>query len=116
MHRKELVHIVEKRFSSLLSNWVGMQQLNKDAIHEWRVDYKKLRALIRLGAEHKKKLEIPSSLKEVYSVAGEIRDRQMQMERMLQWFGNETLFPPSYTSMLQKKSMVFGSTETINRK
>ena len=80
-----------------------MHALNKDAIHDWRVDYKKLRAIVRLSGEKAKKLEIPLSLKDVYTVAGEIRDRQMQEERMIQWYVSEQFFPPVYTQLLQQE-------------
>jgi hypothetical protein len=103
MHRKELIHIVDKRFIALFANWDGMHELNKDAIHDWRVDYKKLRAVVRLMGEQSKKPEIPLSLKDVYTIAGEIRERQMQTERMAEWFGSEQFFPPAYTELLRKE-------------
>lgn len=103
MHRKELIHIVEKRFTALFAHWNGMHEVNKEAIHDWRVDYKKLRAIVRLLGEQSKKPEIPLSLKDVYTIAGEIRDRQMQSERMAEWFGSEQFFPPAYTELLRKE-------------
>ena len=108
MHRKELMHKVEKRFAALTGNWNGLYQLQKDAIHDWRVDYKKLRAIIRLVSDQIKKVEIPLSLKDVYTISGEIRDRQMQTDRMLEWFGSEALFPPVYTSLLAQEISEFG--------
>ena len=101
MHKKGLTHIIEKRFEALHKNWSGVHLIQKDPIHDWRVDYKKLRAVIRLLSAEEKELEIPLSMKDVYMLAGEVRDRQMQHERMLQWFGSESLFPPEYTSLLQ---------------
>ncbi len=108
MHRKELMHLVEKRFAALAGNWNGLYQLQKDPIHDWRVDYKKLRAIIRLVSDQIEKVEIPLSLKDVYTIAGEVRDRQMQTDRMLEWFGSETLFPPVYTSFLAQEISEFG--------
>ncbi len=101
--RKGLTHIIEKRFAALSANWNGLHVADKDAIHDWRVDYKKLRAVIRLASLEDEKIDLPLSLKDVYTIAGEIRDRQMQTERMLQWFGSEQLFPPAYTEMLQQE-------------
>jgi hypothetical protein len=103
MHRKQLTHIVEKRFDALFANWNGMHALNPEAIHDWRVDYKKLRAVIRLAEKEEGKIEMPLSLKDTYTIAGEIRDRQMQMERMVQWFGSEQFFPPAYTELIQQE-------------
>jgi CHAD domain-containing protein len=107
MHRKELTHIVEKRFEALFANWNGLHSASKDAIHDWRVDYKKLRAVIRVASEEEKKIDLPLSLKDVYTMAGEIRDRQMQTDRMLQWFGSEQFFPPAYTELLQQEISSF---------
>ena len=101
--RKGLTHIIEKRFSALSANWSGLHAADSDAVHDWRVDYKKLRAVTRLAEHEHEKIDLPLSLKDVYTIAGEIRDRQMQMERMLQWFANEQLFPPAYTQLLQQE-------------
>ena len=100
---KRLTHIIEKRFHALFANWNGVYHAHKEAVHDWRVDYKKLRAMIRLAGEQTEKIELPLSLKDVYTLAGHIRDRQMQWERMHQWFGSEQLFPPSYTQLLEKE-------------
>src|SRR5690349_24742219 len=101
MHKKELVHIIDKRFESFSKNWNGMHNLQLDAVHDWRVDYKKLRAVLRLASEEDEKIEIPLSLKDVYTISGEIRDRQMQLERMREWFGNEIFFPPAYSGLIK---------------
>ena len=71
--------MVDKRFDSFSENWKGMHQLELDAVHDWRVDYKKLRAVLRMASEEDEKIDIPLSLKDVYSISGEIRDRQMQL-------------------------------------
>jgi hypothetical protein len=41
MHKKGLTHIIEKRFESFHKNWNGVHLIEKDPIHDWRVDYKK---------------------------------------------------------------------------
>jgi CHAD domain-containing protein len=103
MHRKGLTHIIEKRFAALFQNWNGVREAVKAAVHDWRVDYKKLRAIVRLAQSQEKKLEIPLSLKDVYNITGEIRDRQMQFERMGGWFGTEQFFPPVYSQFLNEE-------------
>jgi len=103
MHRKELTHIVDKRFESFAENWTGLHDLTFDAVHDWRVNYKKLRAILRMASEEDDEIEIPLSLKDVYTVAGEVRDRQMQLRRLKEWFGNEIIFPPVYTEMISQE-------------
>jgi CHAD domain-containing protein len=108
MHKKELSHIVDKRFGAFCENWKGMHDLQVDAIHDWRVDYKKLRAILRMASEEDEKIHIPLSLKDVYSLTGEIRDRQMQLERMKEWFGNEIFFPPTYSEFIKQEIGEYG--------
>jgi CHAD domain-containing protein len=108
MHHKQLLHIVDKRFQALFALWPGMHALGIEEIHDWRVEFKKLRALVRMSDGEKKKLEMPLSLKDVYSIAGEIRDRQMQLERLREWFVNELLYPPQYTQLIKQEISDFG--------
>ena len=91
----------------MFANLNGLHAADKDAIHDWRVDYKKLRAVIRLASIEDKKIDLPLSLKDIYTLSGEIRDRQMQWERMLQWFGGAQVFPPAYTELLQQEISSF---------
>jgi CHAD domain-containing protein len=108
MHKKELVHIIDKRFESFSENLKGLHDLTFDAIHDWRVDYKKMRAIIRMASEEDGEIEIPLSLKDVYTISGEIRDRQMQFERMKEWFGSEIFFPPAYTQLIKQEIGDYG--------
>ena len=85
-----------------------MHDLEVNAIHDWRVDYKKLRAVLRMVSEEDEKIDIPLSLKDVYTITGEIRDRQMQFERMKEWFGNEIFFPPSYSDLIKQEIFEHG--------
>ena len=55
---------------------------DQEAIHHFRVEYKKLRAFLRLlsaAGEHGK-IKIPSSLNHVYQKAGAVRDLQLHIE------------------------------------
>jgi len=108
MHKKELVHIIDKRFESFSENWKGLHELTFDAVHDWRVDYKKLRAIIRMASAEDEKIEIPLSLKDIYTISGEIRDRQMQLERLKEWFGSEIFFPPAYTQFIKQGITEYG--------
>lgn len=52
----------------------------KEAIHNFRVEYKKMRAFIRLMNDDagSNKIEIPKKLHQVFSLAGALRDNQLQ--------------------------------------
>ena len=52
----------------------------EEIIHDVRVEFKKLRALIRLSG----KTKIPKSLKDLYIAAGRVRDLQLQQHVMMQ--------------------------------
>ena len=61
--------------------------INKDfeteAIHQLRVEYKKLRAFLRMISNEKssqEKIKIPGKLKKAYVIAGSIRDLQLQQK------------------------------------
>lgn len=53
-----------------------------DLIHDLRVAFKKLRALIRLMQEDERKLEMPEELKLLYRSCGTVRDLQLVIERL----------------------------------
>jgi CHAD domain-containing protein len=59
---------------------------NEDAVHNFRVEYKKMRAFFRLVNDGSGKivLKVPKKLKEVYALAGMYRDRQLQQVRLLE--------------------------------
>ena len=57
----------------------------EEAIHEFRVDYKKLRAflrMVRLKMAEPRDLKVPHPLKKMYATAGEVRDRQLCIKRI----------------------------------
>ncbi len=82
---------------------------DKEAIHDFRVEYKKLRAFFRLVNERsgRKKIKITKKLKEVYTLAGNLRDQQLQqarateaaIEKLHQLPGNFLFSEPGITQM-----------------
>ena len=78
MHTKALKHIITKRFTALEKAVAGIQKdFDKDAIHAFRVQAKKLRAFLRLLD-----LKLPNKIKKVYAAAGQIRDIQLQLTQI----------------------------------
>jgi CHAD domain-containing protein len=57
---------------------------DKEVIHHFRVEFKKLRAFLRMLQEENNhdKLKIPRSLKDVYQKAGQARDLQLHRENI----------------------------------
>ncbi len=62
-----------------------------EAIHQLRVEYKKMRALIRLerlGTPAGRKITIPRNLKKLYKNAGEVRSLQIYYRSVVLFFEN----------------------------
>ena len=62
-----------------------------EAIHQLRVEYKKMRALIRLerlGTPAGRKITIPRNLKKLYKNAGEVRSLQIYYRSVVPFFEN----------------------------
>lgn len=69
----------------------------ENLLHDFRVEYKKTRALIRLST----KLKIPAALKDLYSAAGKVRELQLIRHTLLQLTTEEKI--PRYISLLNQK-------------
>lgn len=80
MKHKELKSIVEREVDSLC-HYAEKIRAGYDAedIHRFRVGYKKLRAFTRLVHEGKSKKYL-IQVKNVYTAAGEVRDRQIYLQ------------------------------------
>jgi CHAD domain-containing protein len=105
MHTKELKHIISQHCAALEDAVAGIQKdFEKDAIHAFRVQVKKLRAFLRLLD-----LTIPGRIKKVYTAAGQIRDIQLQVKQIREASEN-TSVPAEYLAVLEEqlqKRMVF---------
>lgn len=69
----------------------------ENLLHDFRVEYKKTRALIRLSTKSK----IPAFLKNLYSAAGKVRELQLLRHMLLQLTTEEKI--PHYLSFLNQK-------------
>jgi len=81
--REEIKHIVTHYFRKLKKLYKSIDpNFDVDAIHDFRVSYKKLRAFFRLvSAETNDELKVPRKLKKVYKALGVIRDMQLQRQK-----------------------------------
>ena len=85
MKAKEIKKTISGRFRELHNSCdkVRKEFAAKD-IHKFRTDVKKLRAFIRLitFSPDKPVQKLPKGLRKLYSITGEIRDCQLQLERI----------------------------------
>ena len=106
MEHKEIEQIIKKYFKKL-HHLLG--QIEKDfdpeAIHHFRVQVKKLRALLRLLATELQDtdgLRLPKQLKELYLSAGKVRDRQLHLIKVNNTY-KEVNKPAVYLLLLQNE-------------
>ena len=103
MKRKELIKIIGKRMDTIHEHALSIAITgDKEAIHALRVQFKKLRAAIRLSRlEHQKRPpHIPEPLKELYRQAGVLRDRQLHYERIAGCYEHDPEKPAAYLDQL----------------
>lgn len=82
------------------------ENFDTEAIHQFRVEYKKLRAFLRMiSYEHLRTgdIKISKKLKKGYTISGSIRDLQLQNLRILEATKKEIKKPLAYLSLLQKE-------------
>jgi hypothetical protein len=77
-------------------------------IHHWRVDYKKLRAFLRMSTSGRKEPKplISVDLKTLYKIAGTIRDIQLFIPAFQMAFPDYFSDTPVYYSLLQRKLFI----------
>ena len=108
----ELYGIVNRHFTKLeeASGKID-KELEKEAIHDFRTTYKKLRAWLRLlnfAIVMPAKIKIPKPGKEFYHSLGEIRDRQIQCETILTKTQGHPVTPDEYFQVLKNEIGKFG--------
>lgn len=86
MTKRKAVHIIRHSFKLLYKHAAKTKKGDaEDANHDFRVEYKKLRAFLRmlmLKAADPRHLKIPPSFKAMYHTAGQMRDRQLCVKRI----------------------------------
>lgn len=86
MEQKEFENILKKIFLQLNALQSRIKKdLDKEAIHDFRVTVKKLRAFLRLlnlELDKKRTIKLPQKLKDIYLTAGKTRDLQLQLNRL----------------------------------
>ena len=99
-------NIIKKKYKKIRRRLTkAKKEFNEDAIHDVRVEYKKLRAFLRMLSSksgEEKSLAVSYGLKNCYTIAGKIRDLQLHQKFILDTSKNEAQNPSGYIDLLQK--------------
>ncbi len=107
MNREQIKHITNNHYRNIKKHIKRIaDDFDVEAIHAFRVEYKKLRAALRMIAQENEaagELKISKKLKKVYTISGSIRDLQLQQHRILEATKQEPKKPQAYLLLLQKE-------------
>ncbi len=102
---KHITHIFYKKLKKLSKRIVA--NFDIQAIHEFRLVYKKLRAFLQMiakdGQKPGKKVKISGKLKRGYHLLGITRDLQLQQKRILKAAGGDIHQTKTYLTLLQQE-------------
>ncbi|MBL7761387.1 MAG: CHAD domain-containing protein [Sediminibacterium sp.] len=115
MKKKQLARIAKGYCLELmLSSEKLLPGFSIGAVHRYRVQYKKLRAFLRMlrtGSTASGYLRLPKQLKTVYGLAGSIRDLQLHKQQVQYIFHNKQKKPESY--LLKVKQEIANSKKAL---
>lgn len=82
-----------------------MNGYDPETIHAFRVEYKKLRAFLRMiSFERNCRIKISGKIKKIYHLSGAIRDLQLQVLSITSATETQPLKPIGYIKLLKKKT------------
>ena len=107
MKQEQIKHITNNHYRKL-NKYIKKisEDFNVEAIHQFRVEYKKLRAFLRMISQQHDtagEIKISKKLKKVYNMLGSIRDLQLQQQRIVAATKQEIKKPQAYVTLLQKE-------------
>jgi CHAD domain-containing protein len=107
MSRKQLKHIIRNHFNKLKKYSRKIPgDFDLETMHQFRVEYKKLRAFFRLlsqAREINKEIKISKKLKKIYTLAGLLRSYQLQLQWVKSATQNSLKKPFEYYYLLHGK-------------
>ena len=107
MNRDQIRKITDTHYHRLKKRGAKIiESFDPEAIHQFRVEYKKLRAFLRMLSRNERtdeEIKMAKKLKKAYAVSGSIRDLQLQLERVRAASRKELKKPSSYLNLLQKE-------------
>jgi CHAD domain-containing protein len=100
MTHTDTIHAIKSRFEKIQATFdVAIAYLDAEDIQAFRSEVKKLRAFLQLVSP-REKLKLPRRLHQFYRIAGEIRNLQLQEQRIRDAFLNKGSLPQSYLTLL----------------
>ncbi|HEX5026159.1 MAG TPA: CHAD domain-containing protein [Agriterribacter sp.] len=107
MTREQIKHITNSHYQRLRKySKLIPENFEGETIHRFRVEYKKLRAFLRMlsqSGQIEAKIKVSKNLKKVYRLAGSIRDLQLQQQRVRNAAKDDPKKPRSYLHLLEKE-------------
>ncbi len=105
MNHQQVKHISNDHYKKIKKDIEQVSGgFDLEAIHRLRVEYKKLRAFFRMlsaGKNSDEEIRVPKKLKKYYAISGNIRDLQLQQQRILEVAKQMAKRPTVYLRLLQ---------------
>jgi CHAD domain-containing protein len=104
MEHREIISVFKSCFKKVEAKGTSaVKHFQEEDIHDFRVNVKKLRAFFRLiSTGQANVLKLPEQLHKLYGYLGNLRNLQMQQQRILELTGNEDA-PDQYLKTLQQQ-------------
>ncbi len=105
MDHQQIKNIIKRHFKKLKKRFKNAtRHYDTEAIHQFRISYKKLRAFLRMmsSSNGAKEVKLSRKIKGVYAAMGSIRDLQLQQMRILEISKQEPKKPWDYIRLLQE--------------
>jgi len=111
MDHAQIKHISNRYYRKLKKTSNDMTDFDADKIHGFRVEYKKLRAFLRMMASVEngyREINISKNLKKAYHISGSIRDLELQVQRILEISKNDSRKATDYIEVLRNEEQKLG--------
>ena len=87
MNQEQIKHITNNHYTKLKKHIKKVSEdFDVEAIHQFRVEYKKLWAFLRMISQQQEtagEINVSKKLKKGYNISGSIRDLQLQQQRIM---------------------------------
>ena len=107
MNHDQIKHITNNHYRKLKKYFTRIiHGFDAETIHQFRVEYKKLRAFFRMlsqGHETAGEIKISEKLKRGYNISGSIRDLQLQLQRIPEAIKQDLRKSLVYLALLQRE-------------
>lgn len=107
MTKEQIKYITNAHYKKIEKHIKAVENgFDPEAIHQFRVAYKKLRALLRMLSQEDDttgEVKVLRKLKKAYNISGSIRDLQLQQQRIREAANQEPKKPQAYLTLLQKE-------------